>query len=81
MTSTDPLHRGSADRLAAVHDEGVADGEGAEVGGQPEHGRGDLLGAAHPADRLLADDLVVVSAGEVIPGDGDVIEGIASVDE
>ena len=34
-----------------------------------------------PSSGLLADDLVVVSAGEVIPGDGDVIEGIASVDE
>jgi K+-transporting ATPase ATPase B chain len=30
---------------------------------------------------LQVDDLVVVSAGEVIPSDGDVVEGIASVDE
>ncbi len=30
---------------------------------------------------LAAGDVVVVSAGEVIPADGDVIEGIASVDE
>lgn len=30
---------------------------------------------------LTIDDLVVVEAGEVIPGDGDVVEGIASVDE
>ena len=30
---------------------------------------------------LRADDVVVVSAGEFIPGDGEVIEGIASVDE
>jgi K+-transporting ATPase ATPase B chain len=30
---------------------------------------------------LRRDDVVVVAAGEVIPGDGDVIEGIASVDE
>jgi K+-transporting ATPase ATPase B chain len=30
---------------------------------------------------LRADDEVVVSAGEFIPGDGEVIEGIASVDE
>src|SRR6516164_7297422 len=47
------------------------------------------------ANRLLADgrtetvsgsklrvgDLVIVSAGETIPGDGDVVEGVASVDE
>ncbi|MEU6011656.1 potassium-transporting ATPase subunit KdpB [Streptomyces sp. NPDC047453] len=30
---------------------------------------------------LRLGDLVVVEAGEVIPGDGDVVEGIASVDE
>ena len=30
---------------------------------------------------LLQGDVVVVEAGEVIPGDGDVVEGIASVDE
>ncbi|NTU72384.1 MAG: potassium-transporting ATPase subunit KdpB, partial [Coriobacteriia bacterium] len=33
------------------------------------------------ASELRKGDVVVVSAGEVIPGDGDVIEGIASVDE
>jgi potassium-transporting ATPase ATP-binding subunit len=30
---------------------------------------------------LRRDDIVVVEAGQIIPGDGDVIEGIASVDE
>ena len=34
-----------------------------------------------PASELHRDVIVVVTAGEVIPGDGDVIEGIASVDE
>jgi K+-transporting ATPase ATPase B chain len=34
-----------------------------------------------PGSRLRAGDLVLVSAGEVIPGDGDVVEGVASVDE
>ena len=34
-----------------------------------------------PASSLRIDDVVVVSAGEVIPGDGEVIEGVASVDE
>ncbi|WP_081287609.1 potassium-transporting ATPase subunit KdpB [Mycobacterium asiaticum] len=33
------------------------------------------------APLLQQGDLVVVAAGEVIPGDGDVVEGIASVDE
>jgi potassium-transporting ATPase ATP-binding subunit len=34
-----------------------------------------------PSSALRVGDVVSVSAGEVIPGDGDVIEGIASVDE
>jgi len=33
------------------------------------------------ANELRKGDVVVVVAGEIIPGDGDVIEGIASVDE
>jgi K+-transporting ATPase ATPase B chain len=34
-----------------------------------------------PGTELAVGDLVVVEAGEVIPGDGDVVEGIATVDE
>jgi len=34
-----------------------------------------------PAPMLRQGDIVVVEAGQVIPGDGDVVEGIASVDE
>ncbi|MEU6039075.1 potassium-transporting ATPase subunit KdpB [Actinomadura sp. NPDC047616] len=33
------------------------------------------------APELQQGDIVVVDAGEIIPGDGDVVEGIASVDE
>jgi K+-transporting ATPase ATPase B chain len=33
------------------------------------------------ANALRRGDLVVVSAGEIVPGDGEVVEGIASVDE
>ncbi len=33
------------------------------------------------ASKLRAGDIVLVKAGELIPGDGEVIEGIASVDE
>jgi K+-transporting ATPase ATPase B chain len=36
---------------------------------------------AVPATALRSGDTVLVKAGETIPGDGDVIEGIASVDE
>jgi potassium-transporting ATPase ATP-binding subunit len=38
-------------------------------------------GGTKPASELVRGDVVVVEAGEVIPGDGTVIEGIASVDE
>jgi K+-transporting ATPase ATPase B chain len=34
-----------------------------------------------PSAKLRKGDIVVVTAGQIIPGDGDVIEGIASVDE
>ncbi|WPB76871.1 potassium-transporting ATPase subunit KdpB [Archangium violaceum] len=34
-----------------------------------------------PAPNLRKDDLVVCEAGDLIPGDGEVVEGIASVDE
>lgn len=36
---------------------------------------------AVPAPQLRQGDIVVVEAGQTIPGDGDVVEGIASVDE
>ncbi|MBV9464824.1 MAG: HAD-IC family P-type ATPase, partial [Solirubrobacterales bacterium] len=38
-------------------------------------------GATKRASELVKGDVVVVAAGELIPGDGTVIEGIASVDE
>jgi K+-transporting ATPase ATPase B chain len=34
-----------------------------------------------PAETLRRDDVVVVKAGEIIPGDGDVVKGAATVDE
>src|SRR6185369_10077990 len=41
------------------------------------HGREERV----PAPELQKDDIVVCEAGDVIPADGDVIEGIATVDE
>jgi potassium-transporting ATPase ATP-binding subunit len=34
-----------------------------------------------PSSQLQVGDLCIVTAGEVIPGDGDIVEGIATVDE
>ena len=34
-----------------------------------------------PSSKLRAGDVVVVSAGELVPSDGEIIEGVASVDE
>src|SRR5207302_8194500 len=34
-----------------------------------------------PSSKLRAGDIVVVSVGEFIPSDGEIIEGVASVDE
>jgi len=47
--------------------------------------REDVPGVANediiPASRLKKGDLVIIDTNQVIPGDGEVIEGIASVDE
>jgi K+-transporting ATPase ATPase B chain len=42
---------------------------------------GDGVEETVPASELRAGDVVMVSAGEMIPGDGEIAEGIASVDE
>jgi K+-transporting ATPase ATPase B chain len=34
-----------------------------------------------PSSKLRTEDVVLVSAGEFIPGDGEIVEGVASVDE
>jgi K+-transporting ATPase ATPase B chain len=44
-------------------------------------GQQDLREEDVPGTSLTLGDHVVVEAGEIIPGDGDVVEGIASVDE
>jgi K+-transporting ATPase ATPase B chain len=46
-------------------------------GGDPDTARSEPV----PAPDLVLGDLVVIEAGETIPGDGDVVDGIASVDE
>nr|WP_055597814.1 potassium-transporting ATPase subunit KdpB [Streptomyces hirsutus] len=50
---------------------------GWEPGREPAGGTEEAV----PAPQLQQGDHVIVEAGEIIPGDGDVVEGIASVDE
>jgi K+-transporting ATPase ATPase B chain len=45
------------------------------------HGAKDLREEEVPGAQLQLGDHVVVEAGQTIPGDGDVVEGVASVDE
>ena len=49
------------------------------VGWQP--GQKEMREEPVPGTQLTLGDYVVVEAGEIIPGDGDVVEGVASVDE
>ena len=66
--------------------EAVAEGRGRAQADALRSTRTDTVahrpdGTAVPATDLRVDDLVVVSAGRTIPGDGEIVEGIATVDE
>ncbi|MEU7875433.1 potassium-transporting ATPase subunit KdpB, partial [Dactylosporangium sp. NPDC049140] len=66
--------------------EAVAEGRGKAQADTLRRAKQDTMaflqdGTTIPASELKQGDIVVVEAGQVIPGDGDVIEGIASVDE
>ncbi|MFC7532982.1 potassium-transporting ATPase subunit KdpB [Actinoplanes sp. GCM10030250] len=66
--------------------EAVAEGRGKAQAAALRSARQDTVahlrdGREVPATGLKPGDVVVVEAGQTIPGDGDVVEGIASVDE
>ncbi|MEU4162095.1 potassium-transporting ATPase subunit KdpB [Actinoplanes sp. NPDC026670] len=66
--------------------EAVAEGRGKAQAAALRSAKQDMIahlkdGRDIPATDLKLGDVVVVVAGQIIPGDGDVIEGIASVDE
>ncbi|WP_432995603.1 potassium-transporting ATPase subunit KdpB [Dactylosporangium sp. CA-233914] len=66
--------------------EAVAEGRGKAQADTLRRAKQDTMaclrdGGTVKASELKQGDVVVVEAGQIIPGDGDVIEGIASVDE
>ncbi|GAA0971494.1 potassium-transporting ATPase subunit KdpB [Acrocarpospora macrocephala] len=67
--------------------EAVAEGRGKAQAASLRAAKRDTTARLHEsggvvnASDLRPGDLVVVEAGEIIPGDGDIVEGIASVDE
>jgi potassium-transporting ATPase ATP-binding subunit len=76
--------------LFANFAEAVAEGRGKAQADTLRRARSDTIanrrrpdGSLEPVSSagLSVDDVVVVSAGEMIPSDGEIIEGIASVDE
>ncbi|KXG84946.1 potassium-transporting ATPase subunit KdpB [Agrobacterium bohemicum] len=76
--------------LFATFAEAVAEGRGRAQAESLKRSRSDLTARridangveqAVPATMLAVGDVVVVDAGELIPGDGEVIEGVASVNE
>ena len=76
--------------LFATFAEAVAEGRGRAQAESLKRSRSDLnarrldangVAQSVPATMLAVGDVVVVDAGELIPGDGEVIEGVASVNE
>ncbi|MFJ3307858.1 potassium-transporting ATPase subunit KdpB [Streptomyces sp. NPDC086549] len=51
------------------------------IGWEPGGAAGSYVEESVGAGELRRGDVVVVEAGELVPGDGDVIEGVASIDE
>ncbi|MGE6741389.1 potassium-transporting ATPase subunit KdpB [Allorhizobium pseudoryzae] len=76
--------------LFATFAEAVAEGRGRAQADSLKKTKSDLIARrlasngktdTIPASSLKVGDLVLVAAGELIPGDGEVIEGVASVNE
>lgn len=78
-----------ATALFATFSEALAEGRGKAQTANLKATRAQIMakrwtGEAYediPASQLVVEDIVLVEANDMIPGDGDVIEGIASVDE
>src|SRR4030042_5320895 len=73
--------KAQADTLRKAKTETVANLIIASIGGSIAKGIEQVKTELIPASKLRKGDVVLVRAGEIIPGDGEVIEGVASVDE
>ena len=69
--------KAQAETLRKAKTETVAHLVIGDIGSGPEQVKTELV----PGTELRKGDVVLVRAGEIIPGDGEVIEGVASVDE
>lgn len=73
--------------LFANFAEAVAEGRGKAQAASLRRARTEMVarrlpgGETVPASALAVGDLVLVETGELIPGDGEIVEGIATVDE
>jgi K+-transporting ATPase ATPase B chain len=73
--------KAQADTLRKTKTETLANLIIGNIGGDIGRGVEQVKTERVPATNLRKGDVVLVRTGEVIPGDGDVIEGVASVDE
>jgi K+-transporting ATPase ATPase B chain len=69
--------RGKAQAAALRHSRKATDARRVSLNTQGVAGKVDIV----PATDLRKGDIVLVSAGEIIPSDGEIVEGVASVDE
>ena len=79
------LAHGDLRQLCRGDGRGPGQGAGGHAAAHPDRDVGEPVHRRAtetvPAALLRKDDVVLVTAGEFIPGDGEIIEGVASVDE
>jgi len=77
----DTLRKAKTETVANLIMGSMGGSTGGNIGGSIGRGIEQVKTELIPASKLRKGDVVLVRAGEIIPGDGEVIEGVASVDE